>query len=119
MTLVEELKKVRRDIAALEATELALMQDIIAATGHKKIGQATYDLNGVKVEIVTKETPSLDTATLNQVWHEGMPINRSYAYTLRKKDFDAAMAHGSPEMRQQLAQIVTTKPAKPVVRIKE
>ncbi len=119
MTLTEELQKVRRDIATLEATELTLMQDIIKAAGHKKIGSATYDLFGGKVTIETKENITLDKAMLNQTWHEGMPINRAYSYTLRKKDFDAAMAHGSPAMKKALADIVTSKPAKPVVRVGE
>jgi hypothetical protein len=117
MTLLEELLKVRRDIAALEATELALMQDIIDATGHRKIGSATYDLDGHKVTIETKENTTLDKALLNQVWSEELPINRAYAYTLRKKDFDAAMTHGTPAVKKLLASIVTTKPARPAVRI--
>jgi len=48
-----------------------------------------------------------------------MPINRAFAYTLRKKDFDAAMMVGSVETKKLLAQLVTTKPAKPVVKIGE
>lgn len=119
MNPIQELLKVRRDIAALEATELALMQDIIDLAKHKHIGSKTYDILGSKVEIETKENVTLDKALLNTTWTADMPINRSYAYTLRKKDFDAAMAHGSAELRAQLSAIVTTKPAKPVVRVKD
>lgn len=117
MSPIEELMQVRRQIAALEATELALMQDIIAASGHKKIGGATYDIDGYKVKIETKETINLDKSLLDQVWTVELPINRAFSYTPRKKDLDAAMMHGSPELRALLAKVVTTKPAKPVVKV--
>jgi hypothetical protein len=117
MKLTDELIKVRKDIALLEATEAALVADIIASTGHQKIGQATYELEGRKITIETKENVTLDKALLNQVWTPDMPINRAFSYTLRKKDFDAAMMAGTPATKKLLAQIVTTKPAKPVVKI--
>jgi hypothetical protein len=118
MKLLQELENLRKRMVQDEATELALMQDIIKVTGHNKIGQATYQLEGKSVAITTKELINLDKAILNTVWEEWMPINRSYSYTPRAKDMEAIMSHGTPTQRKILASIVTTKSAKPVVAIK-
>lgn len=115
--MIEKLKEVRAQLTRLEAQEAALVAEIIKAAGHDKIGQATYDMDGNKVTIVTKENVTLDKAKLNVIWKETMPINRTYHYTLRQKDYDAIMENGTAAQRKLLAEIVTTKPAKPVVRI--
>lgn len=115
--MIEKLKEVRAQLARLEAQETALVAEIIKAAGHDKIGQATYDMDGNEVTIVTKENVTLDKAKLNVIWKETMPINRTYSYTLRQKDYDAIMKNGTAAQRKMLAEIVTTKPAKPVVRI--
>lgn len=114
-----QLQEVRAKLASLEQQESTLLATIVKEAGHTKQGQKTYELYGQKVTIKTGENVTLDKATLNAVWHEGMPINRSYAYTLRTKDYEAIMRSGSPALRQQLAMIVTTKPAKPSVKIGE
>lgn len=114
-----QLQEVRGKLAALEQQEITLMEQIIKEAGHTKQGQKTYDLYGQKVVIKTGENVTLDKATLNACWHEGMPINRSYAYTLRQKDYEAIMKSGAPQLRQQLAAIVTTKPARPSIKIGE
>ena len=116
---ITRLQEVRSKIEALQSAELELMNAIIKESGHNKLGQATYDMDGAKVTIVTKENITLDKALLNTVWRETMPINRSYNYTLRQKDYDALMQNGTAAQRKLLAQIVTTKPAKPVVKIGE
>ena len=117
--MIEKLKEVRAQLTRLEAQEAALVAEIIKSAGHDKIGQATYDMDGNKVTIVTKENVTLDKAKLNVIWKETMPINRTYSYTLRQKDYDAIMENGTAAQRKVLAQIVTTKPAKPVVKIGE
>lgn len=114
-----QLQEVRAKLAALEQQELTLMTTIINEAKHTKTGQKTYDLHGQKVTIKTGENVTLDKATLNACWHEGMPINRSFAYTLRQKDYEAIMRSGAPALRQQLAAIVTTKPARPSIKIGE
>lgn len=116
---IQRLQEVRSQLAALEATELELMSAIIQEAGHTKLGQATYDMDGKKVTIVTKENVTLDKALLNTIWKETMPINRSYSYTLRQADFNAVMENGTPAQRKLLAKIVTTKPAKPSIKIGE
>ena len=115
--MINQLQTIRAKIKTLEAEESTIVAKIITAAGHDKIGQATYDLDGAKVTIITKENVTLDKAKLNAIWKETMPINRTYAYTLRQKDFDALMANGTPAQRKLLSEIVCTKPAKPVVRI--
>ena len=114
-----QLQEVRAKLAALEQQENTLMDQIIKEAKHTKQGQKTYELHGQKVTIKTGENVTLDKATLNAMWHEALPINRSYAYTLRSKDYEAIMRNGAPQLRQQLAAIVTTKPARPNIRIGE
>lgn len=114
-----QLEEVRAKKAALEQQELTLMNQIIKEANHTKQGQKTYELYGQKVTIKTGENVTLDKATLNACWNEAMPINRSYAYTLRQKDYEAIMRSGAPGLRQQLAAIVTTKPARPSVKVGE
>ena len=119
MDTINKLKTVRRQLAELQEQESALVAEIIKSAGHDKIGQATYDIDGDKVTIITKENVTLDKSLLNTIWKETMPINRIYSYTLRQKDYDALMTNGTAAQRKVLAQIVTTKPAKPVVKIGE
>lgn len=116
---LQRLTETRADIATLEATEAHLVAQIIKASGHDKVGEATYDFEGKKIVIATKVNVTLDKAILNSAYDEWMPINRSYAYTLRAKDYSAMMSHGTPAQRKLLATIVTTKAAKPSVKIKE
>ena len=114
---IQRLQEVRSQLASLQAAELELMNAIIHESGHNKLGQATYDMDGAKVTIVTKENVTLDKALLNTIWKETMLINRAYSYTLRQKDFDALMQNGTAAQRKLLAQIVTTKPAKPTIKV--
>lgn len=114
-----ELTEVRTKIAALEQHEMILMHQIIKEAKHDKLGQKTYDLHGQKVTIKTSENIRLDKSALNAMWNESLPINRSYAYTLRQKDYEAMMKSGSPQVRKQLAEIVTTAAAKPSIKIGE
>lgn len=116
-TLIEQLQEVKRELVQLEEEEAHLTAAIIKAAGHEKLGQATYELDGYKVTIKTGENVRLDKPLLNVKWHEGMPINRSYSYTLRQKDFDAIMKSGTPEQKRELSEIVTTSPAKPAIKI--
>lgn len=117
MNIIQKLTQIRSQKEELEAAELALMHQIIEVAGHKSLGQKTYTIEGVKVVIKTGENVTLDKAMLNAVWVEDLPINRSYAYTLREKDYKAIMESGSPTIRKLLSQIVTTKPAKPSVKV--
>ena len=115
--MINQLLELRKKIKAYEEQEAVLVAEIIAAAGHNKIGQSTYDMDGAKVTIITKENVTLDKARLNAVWNEKFPINRTYAYTLRQADYNAVMENGTAAQRKMLAEIVTTKPAKPVVKV--
>jgi hypothetical protein len=115
--MINQLQTIRAKIKSLEAEEATIVAKIITSAGHNKIGQGTYDLDGAKVTIITKENVTLDKARLNVIWKETMPINRAYAYTLRQKDYDAIMESGTAAQRKMLSEIVTTKPAKPVVKV--
>lgn len=115
--LCESFDSLGKQIAQLELARAKLAENIIIAAGHDHIGQKTYDADGVKVTIVTKENFTLDKARLNVEWSEQLPINRQFSYTLREKDFKAMMEHGTSEQKQMLAEIVTSKPAKPVIKV--
>lgn len=117
--LTTQLTQVRARIAALEGEEMQLMREIIAILKHEKDSQKTYDFEGRKVTVKTGTNATLDKARLNVEWKDTMPINRSYQYTLRQKDFDAIMQHGTPAQKKIMSEIVTTKPAKPSVKIEE
>lgn len=116
-TLCESYDSLGKQIAQLELAREKLAENIIKAIGHDHVGQKTYPLDGVKLTITTKENYTLDKARLNVEWSESLPINRSYSYTLREKDFKAMMEHGSSEQKQMLAEIVTSKPAKPHIKM--
>lgn len=114
---LQQLESIRAKKAALDQEELTLMHLIIKEAKHTKLGSKTYELYGKKVVITTKENYTLDKAMLNTVWKETMPINRSYAYTLRQKDYDAIMKSGTASQKKLLSELITTSPAKPVVKI--
>lgn len=116
---IKRLQEVRSQIAALESAESELVAAIIHESGHNKTGQGTYDMDGYKVTIKTGENVTLDKALLNTIWKETMPINRTYSYTLRQKDFDALMANGTAAQRSLLSKIVTSRPSKPVIKVEE
>ena len=115
--MIAELIAVREKIKLLQVEESKIVTSIIETAGHKKCGQATYDMDGAKVTIVTKENVTLDKKRLDEVWKETMPITRKYDYALRKADYDAMMESGTAAQRKFLAEIVTTKPAKPVIKV--
>lgn len=117
--LLGRLEAVRIAIAALQLEETTLVDTIIAQVKHNHVGQKTYDFEGKKIVVETKETVTLDKPMLNTIYDEWMPINRTYSYTPRVKDLNAMLQNGTPEQRKVLSQVVTTKAAKPVVKIKE
>jgi len=113
------LQEVRSQIASLESAEAELVAAIIAEAVHNKTGQGTYDMDGYKVTIKTGENVTLDKSLLNTIWKPTMPINRTYSYTLRQKDFDALMANGTAAQRSLLSKIVTSRPSKPSIKVEE
>jgi len=116
--MIEELAAIRKQISELEEQEAELVNAIIGKVGHSGICSKTYELDGSKFTIETRENVTLDKNKLNAVWNERMPINRAYAYTLRKADFDAVMEVGTPEQKKFLADIVTIKAGKPSLKLK-
>lgn len=116
--MLEKLAQVRQEMADLQIEEAAWIEKIIEKVGHSGVCSKTYELDGQKFTIETRENVTLDKNKLNAVWNERMPINRAYAYTLRKADFDAVMEMGTPEQKKFLAEIVTIKPGKPALKLK-
>lgn len=115
--LISDLESVRKRKAEIEETELSIMRIIIATVKHGPRGSKTYQSEGTKFTIKTGENYTLDKAKLNAIWTPEMPINRAYSYTLREKDFNAIMATPGHELRSTLADVVTSKPAKPSITI--
>lgn len=116
---IAKLISLRANLALLQAQEAEIMADIIIDAGHDKLGQSKYDIDGYKVTIKTGENVTLDKKKLDEEWNESMPITRKYDYVLRKKEFDDVMKHGTAAQRAYLSKIVTTKPARPSIKIEE
>lgn len=115
--LCENFDALCKQISQLELAKSKLADAIISGIGHDHIGQNTYSLDGLKATITTKVNYTLDKARLNVEWSDEMPINRSFSYTLRERDFVAVMGHGAADAKMALAEIVTSKPAKPVIKL--
>lgn len=110
---------IKNQIKVLDSQAEKLAESIISAVGHDHIGQKTYDdlLPSQKLTIITKENYTLDKAKLNATWDATLPINRSFSYTLREKDYKALVESGDASIKKRLFDIVTSKPAKPVIKL--
>ena len=115
--LLDAYASITAQIAQLERSKDALMAQIIEQIGHDIVGQKTYDVDGEKVTVTTKETFSLDKARLAVGYPDWMPVNTSTAYTLRTKEYQAIMEYGTSEQKSLLADVVTVKPAKPSIKV--
>ena len=64
-TLCESYDSLGKQIAQLELARAKLAENIITAAGHDHIGQKTYQHDGLKVTITTKDNYTLDKATVS------------------------------------------------------
>lgn len=115
--LIEAYASLTVQIAQLERSRDALASQIISESGHDLIGQRTYEVDGCKFTVTTKENHTLDKARLSVDCPEWLPVNRSVSYTLREREYKAMLEYGTPEQRDFLAEIVTTKPAKVQIKV--
>jgi len=118
-TLEESVKKldlINKRIAKLTLEKEDLTKIIIAALGHNKPGQATYQVNEYKVTCKTPSIYSLDTRAYKNgdvyLPKEFNPIKESVTYTVDKKLFDDYFNLAPESVRESLVQLVTVKPGK-------
>lgn len=113
---VKKLESVNKKLAKLTLEKEELTKIIIAALGHEKAGQATYQVNEYKVTCKTPSIYSLDT----KAWKEGdvylpaefNPIKESVSYTVDKKLYDDYFNLAPESVRESLVRLVTIKPGK-------
>ncbi|MFB1501525.1 hypothetical protein, partial [Thiocapsa sp. N5-Cardenillas] len=98
-----------------------LTRNIIAALGHEKEGQTTYEHNEWKITAKTPYTFSLDKKAYESgaVFLPGEfdPIKTAKSYTVDKKLYEKYMATSPEAVRDSLTALVTIKPGKASVTI--
>jgi len=116
-----EMQSVNKKIAKLTMRKEELTQIIIAALGHNKEGQATYEYNEYKVTCKTPYTFSLDKKAYESgaVFLPGEfdPIKTAKSYTVDKKLYEKYMATSPEAVRESLTALVTIKPGKASITI--
>ncbi len=120
-TSLERLQAINVDIAKLSVEKEQLTKDIVAALGHEKEGERTYEVGIWKVKAKTPYIYSLDTKAYKagDVYLPSQfdPIKQSTAYTVDKKLFDKYYATSPANIREALVQLVTIKPGKASVSL--
>ena len=118
---IKELQLTNKKIAKLTMRKEELTQSIIAALGHEKEGQKTYEYDEWKITAKTPYIFSLDKKAYEKgdvyLPCEFDPIKKSTSYTVDKKLFEQYMGSAPIEVRQALGELVTIKPGKPGVSI--
>lgn len=116
-----EMQSVNQQIARLSLRKEELTANIIAALGHDKDGQSTYEYSEWKVTCKTPHTFSLDKKAYESgaVFLPGEfdPIKTATSYTVDKKLYEKYMATSPAAVRDSLTALVTIKPGKASVTI--
>jgi len=118
---IKQLESVNKKLAKLTLEKEELTQTIIAALGHEKEGQRTYDVGIYKVTAKTPNIYSLDTRAYKNgdVYLDPQfdPIKQSVTYTVDKKLFDKYYNDAPESVREALVSLVTVKPGKASVSV--
>ncbi len=118
-----ELRSVNEKLADLVAKKEELTDLIIGALGHEHEGQKSYEFETWKVEVKTPCIYSLDKKAFAELPHslppEFYPIEVSTSYTVNRKIFDHAMNKADDDIKNILVGLITKKPGKPSVNIKD
>lgn len=113
---VKQLEAVNKKMAKLTLEKEALTQTIIAALGHQKEGQRSYNVDCWKVTVKTPFIYSLDTKAYKNgdvyLPDEFDPIKETETFTVDKKLFDKYYNSAPDWVRKSLVQLVTVKPGK-------
>lgn len=120
---IKELNKVNRQLAKLNAQKEELVSQLVAGFQHEKAGQKTYEYDVWKVEIKTPVIYALDKKLYESgeldLPAEYNPVKQSVSYTIDKKRCDEFLVDAPAKVRKVLAKLITQKPGKPTVTIKE
>ncbi|MGE4118927.1 MAG: hypothetical protein AB7F29_13725 [Candidatus Nitrosocosmicus sp.] len=118
---IKELEKVNKKIAKLTLEKEELTKDIIAALGHQKEGQKTYEVDLWRVTVKTPYIYALDVKAYKNgdlyIDPEFDPIKQSISYSVDKKLFDAYFQSAPQKTRDTLIKLITVKPGKASVTV--
>lgn len=118
---VKQLDKVKKKLKKLKLEEEALTNEIIAALGHEKEGQSTYDVDCWKVTCKTPFIYSLDTNAYKNgdVYLDPAfdPVKQTVKYEVVKSLYDKYFNASPLETRKALDKLVTIKPGKKTVTV--
>jgi citrate synthase len=118
---IEELETVNAEIAKLTVRREELTREIIAAVGHDKEGQKSYNYREWKVTCKTPNIYALDTRAYKSgkvfLPEEDDPVKQSITYTVDKKRFQECYKNATDLVRDSLNKLITVKPGKPSVSV--
>lgn len=120
---VKELEKVNKQLAKLLVRKDELTATIIGALEHEHEGQKSYEYGVWKIEVKTPYIYSLDKKqyelTQLRLPDEFNPVKQSVAYTVDKRLCDKYMTEAPKKVRDMLIEIISKKPGKAGITIKE
>lgn len=118
---VKQLESVNKKIAKLTIEKESLTKEIIAALGHEKEGQKSYDIGVYKVTAKTPNIYALDKSAYvsGDIYlpSEFDPIKKSETFTVDKKLFDQYYNSAPKNIRESLVNLVTVKPGKASISV--
>lgn len=118
---IKKLEAVNKKIAKLTLEKEELTGDIIAALGHQKEGQKTYEVDMWKVTVKTPYIYALDVKSYKNgdvyLDPEFDPIKQTVSYSVDKKLFDSCFRLAPESTRNALTQLITVKPGKASVTV--
>lgn len=118
---INEMQSINKKIARLTLRKEELTKNIIAALGHEKEGQKSYEYNEWKITAKTPYVFSLDKKAYESgevfLPCEFDPIKSSTSYTVDKRLFEKYMQTSPEAVRESLTALVTIKPGKSSVTI--
>jgi len=120
---IKKLESINKKIAKLTATKEELTSEIIGCLEHDHEGQKSYEFNVWKIEIKTPIVYSLDKKAYERgdffVPDGFNPIKQSVSYSVDKRLCEQYMNEAPKKVREVLSQLITKKPGKKSVSIKE
>lgn len=121
--LISELNSVNKKLAKLTLRKEDLIQEIIAAFGHKKEGQTTYEHGMWKVEVKTPFVYSLDKKKYEsgnyKIPEKYNPIKESVSYSIDKRLCEDYIQNAPATIKNTLVELIEKKPGKPSINLKE
>lgn len=115
-TLAAAWLQAKADEDAAKTRRYEIEKKIIAAVPVKDEGTAKTEADGLRISVVTKHTRSVDTEALQTAWASLQPtVQKAFNW---KADLSmSALKRLDEQETAQALRYVTTKPAKPAVKV--